>query len=377
MQLVFEVCEAEHAEATPVRRKTFNGVGGVIGRGASCDWVIADPSRVLSSRHALVTYRDGRYFLTDISSNGTRLQDSGERLREGHAQPISDGSVFQLGSLSIRARLAAPSMVADHAGLDSQIPDHAFFELEPLQALEAKKTDSSRWADVAATDRDHLTALKLVEPARKAVPGPPVQSDSQGGESFWLAFGEALGIDLANLDPSGREVLAIKTASLLRQTIDGLQQTLRTRDELKHELMLTATGNSLEGENPLQESADAGAALAVLLDGGQLGRLSAEMVIKRAYRELQAHQVALVAACRTALRGSQAAFEPSHLLGCFKHQDKPPLIPTSGAHWRAYQRHYQKMIESGQLSERLLASDFTGAYEEQIRLICALHSYPG
>lgn len=377
MRLVFEVCDAEPAETTPVRRKTFNGVGGVIGRGANCDWVIADPSRVLSSRHALVTYRDGEYFLTDISSNGTRLQDSGERLREGHAQPISDGLVFQLGPLSIRARLAAPTMIADHAGLDSQIPDHAFFELEPLQALEAKKSNSSQWADVAATDRDHLAALKLVEPARKAVPEPPVQSDPDAGELFWLAFADALGVDLENLDTSGREVLAIKTASLLRQAIDGLQQTLYTRDELKHELMLAATGTSVEGENPLQESPDASAALALLLDGGQLGRLSAEMVIKRAYRELQAHQVALLVGCRTALRGSLAAFEPSHLLECFKHQDKPPLFPTSGAHWRAYQRHYHQMIESGQLSERLLANDFTSAYEEQIRLICALHSYPG
>src|ERR1700756_3276589 len=50
-----------------------------IGRGASCDWTLPDPSRQVSSRHAVVSYRDGRYFLADISSNGTRLAGSGAR----------------------------------------------------------------------------------------------------------------------------------------------------------------------------------------------------------------------------------------------------------------------------------------------------------
>lgn len=34
MQLVFEVCPAGPAESAPALRKVFDGVGGVIGRGA-------------------------------------------------------------------------------------------------------------------------------------------------------------------------------------------------------------------------------------------------------------------------------------------------------------------------------------------------------
>ena len=121
MQLVFEVCPAGPEGAAPDLRKTFNGAGGVIGRGASCDWTLPDPSRQVSSRHAVVSYRDGRYFLADISSNGTRLAGSGARLRGGQEHPIEDGTVFQLGPLNIRARLASPARVPGQDGLHTLI----------------------------------------------------------------------------------------------------------------------------------------------------------------------------------------------------------------------------------------------------------------
>lgn len=73
MQLVFELCSHGPGMPGATRNKVFDGAGGVIGRGADCDWVIADHSRQLSSHHALVSFRDGQYFLTDISSNGICL----------------------------------------------------------------------------------------------------------------------------------------------------------------------------------------------------------------------------------------------------------------------------------------------------------------
>ncbi len=85
MQLVFEVCDTASGE--PPAEKTFDGVGGVIGRGAACDWIIADPRRLMSSHHGLVSYRDGQYFLTDISSNGIGIGGGPERLHRGAGSP--------------------------------------------------------------------------------------------------------------------------------------------------------------------------------------------------------------------------------------------------------------------------------------------------
>src|SRR5690606_37294916 len=69
MELVFERV-GPGAAASSAR---FTPRGGVIGRAADCDWVIADSKRVISGQHARVTHRDGDYFLTDTSSNGIRF----------------------------------------------------------------------------------------------------------------------------------------------------------------------------------------------------------------------------------------------------------------------------------------------------------------
>lgn len=398
MQLVFEVCDTGHGASASPQSKTFNGAGGVIGRGAGCDWIIPDPSRLLSNHHALVSYRDGRYFLTDVSSNGIRVGSNGARLRKGQARPVTHGAVFALGPFDIRAQLvesiASSNSSAQEVTPDSLIPDDAFLELDPVRAFEREQLShetSDEWAALRTTagaygnwtgdstvDRQHLILPELVELAPQAPPDPQPVVTTKGNEAFWAGVSQALGIGLDHLDEQGREALAIKAASLLRQTVEGVQQNLRTCSELKNELNFALTCTPSTSQNPLNDSVDTGAALEVLLGVGQLGQLSAELAVAQAYRDIQAHQVALLAACRAMARGALALFAPAYLTRCFERQDKPPRLLTSGAHWRAYQRHYQRLIEDDSWGERLLGNDFAKTYEEQIRLISTLHStYPG
>ena len=51
-----------------------------IGRDAHLDWTLPDPDRVVSSKHCEIRYRDGGYWLTDVSTNGTYLNGSPQRL---------------------------------------------------------------------------------------------------------------------------------------------------------------------------------------------------------------------------------------------------------------------------------------------------------
>ncbi|GAB5378504.1 MAG: type VI secretion system-associated FHA domain protein TagH [Acuticoccus sp.] len=53
-----------------------------IGRNTYLDWTLPDPSRVVSGRHCEIHFRDGGYWLTDISTNGTYLNGSDKRLTE-------------------------------------------------------------------------------------------------------------------------------------------------------------------------------------------------------------------------------------------------------------------------------------------------------
>ncbi|NBF06184.1 type VI secretion system-associated FHA domain protein TagH [Pseudomonas sp. Fl5BN2] len=393
MELVFEMLNTKQFVPAQLSSKTFGQAGGVIGRGEDCEWVIPDHRRHLSNHHALVSYRDGRFFLTDTSSNGIQDSGSGARLRKGEPQRIEQGSVYVLGDFEIRARLLqAPETFELEAGrpqaAGSIIPDNAFFDLDPLKALQQQEQsgaqldelsalnlqhqESAPRADYARIDMERLLVPELVAPPEpQAV--PEAQEVARQSETFWQRFAAVLGVDLKGLDDDHREALAINAARLLKQSIGGLQQSLRTRRELKNELRLPLTTAQDHSKNPLKLAADAETVLGILLQGNKPGQLPAEQAISRAFRDLQAHQVALLSASRAAVRSTLEHFSPQQLTLRFERDGRQPWLATSGSRWRAYRRYHQTLCQDADWNERLLARDFAQAYEEQVRLISTLH----
>ena len=76
-----------------------------IGRASDNDWVLPDPERLVSARHCSIQYKDGRYYLTDNSTNGVELLSAGIRLRRGNSEPLQDGEVIRIGDYEISARI--------------------------------------------------------------------------------------------------------------------------------------------------------------------------------------------------------------------------------------------------------------------------------
>lgn len=405
MELVFDVVSAQQFAPGMLTSKSFKKAGGVIGRGEDCDWAIPDSKRILSSRHAEVSYSGGHFYLTDTSSNGIQLKDSGASLRKGEAQRIEHGDVYCLGEVEIRARLLQdPAQFEEQIGRSqpagSIIPDDAFLELDPIAALQQRprgyagldefaglmqepeeEFERSQYAriDMESLQLPELVAARHEAPVAARVtepvlpPRPVTASGEPHGATFWQQFGEALGVPLDDLDAASREALALSAARLLKQSMAGLQQSLRTRGELKNELRLALTTVQSAGNNPLKHSADAGEALSTLLRGNKPGQLSAEQAVGRAFRDLQAHQVALFAASRAATQSLFAQFAPEQLCLRFEQQRKPLLV-TAGSRWRAYRRQYRLLEQDDDWSQRLFARDFAKTYEEQVRLIATLHT---
>lgn len=395
MELVFEILDTRRLAPAQSSSKAFGPAGGVIGRAEDCDWMIEDPGRHLSNHHAQVSFHQGAFYLTDCSRNGTLDVDSGARLRKGEAQRIEHGRTFELGTFKIRARLrrdvrAYDAEVGRPLPAGSVIPDDAFLEVDPLKvmacelqddvpidelfALQGTDHEPLQRADYARIDRESLLVPQLIvaPPAPDAAPEPIPRP----GEVFWQQFGDALGVDLQALDLPAREALAIKAAGLLRQSIGGLQQSLRTRSELKNELRLAHTTAQGMGKNPLKFAADAGQALGLLLHGDPPGQLSAAQSVWSGFRDLQAHQVALLAASRAAVRATLEHFTPQQLTLRFERNGRQPLLATAGTRWRAFARYHQALCDDDDWCERLLARDFAQAYEEQVRLISTLNTDP-
>lgn len=171
MELVFDILNPRQSVPAEHCRKSFRQAGGVIGRGADCDWIIPDPKRHLSSHHALVSYREGAFYLTDTSSNGIRAHGSGARLGKGQAVRIEHGSRYVLGGVELRARLIRDPVLFDvEAGrpqaAGSIIPDDGFLDLDPLNALDQQERVYSEIEELISSNRQVHDAHQRADYAR-------------------------------------------------------------------------------------------------------------------------------------------------------------------------------------------------------------------
>ncbi|NIE75296.1 type VI secretion system-associated FHA domain protein TagH [Pantoea sp. Ap-967] len=104
-----------------------------LGRATDNDWVLPDPERLVSSRHCVIQFKDGRPYLTDNSTNGVELVHAGIRMRRGNSEPLMDGEVIRIGEYEIQVRL-------DHA---FAMPQAAQAQANSFEALMANQVAAS------------------------------------------------------------------------------------------------------------------------------------------------------------------------------------------------------------------------------------------
>ena len=116
---------------------TVSGKRGIdIGRDAHLDWTLPDPTRYISGKHAEIRYREGAYWLHDVSTNGTLLNSADHRMQAPHR--LRDGDRFTIGRYIIAVALdgeqnesglataaATPSQLADYQNIWNDLPNVA------------------------------------------------------------------------------------------------------------------------------------------------------------------------------------------------------------------------------------------------------------
>ncbi len=170
---------------------SFGEAGGSIGRREDNDWVLPDAQRFISGRHALISFSDGGFFVTDVSSNGVYLNRSEAPLGNGGSAPLHQGDILTIGEYEIEVSLRESAEPAagtsgfealddpyarlrdQHAGLELESPFAALdaqpeagpaeppFTLEALTPLAPESASAStlEGAQTVASESDHVSDL--------------------------------------------------------------------------------------------------------------------------------------------------------------------------------------------------------------------------
>ena len=93
-----------------------------IGRDQHLDWTLPDPTRFISGKHCEVHYKNDAYWLNDVSTNGTFLHGSDQRIRSPHQ--LKNGDRLVIGQYIVGVSLESGSPSSDRpsaaSGLVSQ-----------------------------------------------------------------------------------------------------------------------------------------------------------------------------------------------------------------------------------------------------------------
>ena len=106
--------------------KTLEYGSMAIGRGPDNDWILPDPARLVSSKHCLVQNKDGRYYITDSSTNGVELVKASVRMQRGNSELLNHGEVIRIGEYEIQ--VALESSIAEGSAPFSSAPSGSNFE---------------------------------------------------------------------------------------------------------------------------------------------------------------------------------------------------------------------------------------------------------
>lgn len=85
MTLVLRIENFDQLENGGPLSLQLDGRSASVGRRASMDWSLPDPTKMISGHHFDITYENGNYYLTDVSMNGTFVDGQRHRL-EGRLQ---------------------------------------------------------------------------------------------------------------------------------------------------------------------------------------------------------------------------------------------------------------------------------------------------
>jgi len=81
-----------------------------IGRDSHLDWTLPDPTRYISGKHAEIRYKEGGYWLHDVSTNGTFLNAETHRMQA--PRRLRTGDRFTIGHYIIAAAVEGDAETA-------------------------------------------------------------------------------------------------------------------------------------------------------------------------------------------------------------------------------------------------------------------------
>jgi type VI secretion system protein len=406
----------------------FSVEGGTIGRSADNDWVLPDPSRYVSAHHARVQFREGHFYLQDVSTNGVYVNDEMEPLakRGSSGYRLANGDMLRMGEYHIVAAVdvrppeeepvaAVPTSIQVLRPLKRRaerdigarinleellVPSEDSGPVLPVSAY-GQAVDSGRVRALART-LDPLPPLRPSAPEPEPPPsaaiaplGASVSSESisqrmarlaeavarepkNGGSAVALedlrsgleAFCRGAGITAESLPADARGRLLHLAGRLFREALVGFKELERTRAETRNRYRIELPAPEQDDPRPSLANVTVEDLLIALIVHHEGRRLDSVQWLRETVGEAKVHEQATAQATRAAFVEFLDRLDPAELEARFERAARRGKARTAdkAQYWELFTTFYRNLIEmpADHLPHTFVEA-FAAAYREVLR----------
>jgi type VI secretion system protein len=364
--------------------RVFREEGGTIGRSLQNDWILPDPDRFISGRHATIDFKGGIYYLVDTSTNGVYLNGDCEPIGKGNPRRLFNGDRMRFGDFeivvsidsgeSLQMPAAPPPSVTEH---DSSLVEEDVLKTGMLLLDEDEITGDDEFQSAlfgSPTDTgvaEHAEAIVAEVMESDPIEPKPLKEADLVATDLLDSFLDGLGINRAELHPSTDLGEIMQNAGeVLREFVEGVTQLLASRANLKNAFRLDQTTVLPRHNNPIKLSANTKDSVMQLLVGREGEYLGPRDAVREVCRDLLFHQDAFLDAMNNAFLEFSDRFEPEELQEGFDRTLSSNFLTrifNKSKYWDMYSDLYPTLTEkrSGRFPQ-MYAEEFVRAYERQI-----------
>jgi len=388
----------------------FGVSGGSIGRSGDNDWVLPDPLRYVSAHHARVHFRDGHFYLEDLSTNGVFVNEQPEPVGKlgSSGYRLKNGDVLRIGEYQIVAALesetipeipeldsgaAVPTSI--HAlhpiGRAAQTDIGAMLDLEEL--LVSDPAGSGGFQPVNAYGQaisQARVAAPAVRPAPAADPSEDSLArriarlakaagrDSRGAsapalydvQSGLQAFCRGAGIDPEKLPAEAQTRVLHLSGQLLREALVGLKDLERSRSEIRDRFRIELPPPEPDDPRPSLGRSTVDELLLALLMKHESRSIDAVQWLRETVGDAKAHEQAAAQAMRAAFIEFLDRLDPAELEARFERAARRGKARSAdkAQYWELFTTFYRNLIEmpADHLPHTFVEA-FAAAYREAVK----------
>jgi type VI secretion system protein len=417
MALRLRVVSEHSTRLGTLSTKLFGVHGGTIGRATDNEWILPDPERYLSGKHARIDFRAGAYVLVDTSSNGTYVNGAQVPLGKYHDYALKDGDYVRLGEyellVSIDKSNDFPPEESAIVAYDGQAPSSAIKKstandlgadldlselLEP-SGLSIADSSGARPRDLYGQSLppiEHPESAEagtpwhmMTRPLKVDVPNPPKaapvmenapspnlsRSQSlalyEGDFDIGLAaFCRGAGIDPRTVGTEARGAALQLAGQLLREAVLGLMDLNQGRNDFRNKFRIPTPAADAT-DSPLNLAKGVDEALVRLLSNMST-RAGSVDAIRDNFRELKAQNAASLAATRAGFEEFLGRVDPKELEERFERSGKRGVFggQSKSKYWELYAEMFAGLAQRpADGFPHVFTEAFVKTYEARLRAL--------